>query len=117
MTVYHEDDDDAALWHKIAGIGDDRIIRIATSDNIWALGDSGRCGPCSEILYGHGDHIVGIGGFNCVTLGHHYEHPVVKHYYFCSQKVIDDLKMFQGFRDVLVVIQHEYTVRGEDKWR
>lgn len=68
-----------------------------------------------EDNYGHGDHIVGIGGFNCVTLGHHYEHPVVKHDYFGSQKVIDDLQMFQGFSDGMVVIQYEDIVRGEDK--
>ena len=59
VTVYHEDDDAAALWRKIAGLGDDRIIRIATSDNFWAMGDTGPCGPCSEIFYDHGDHIPG----------------------------------------------------------
>ncbi|MEC8108983.1 MAG: alanine--tRNA ligase-related protein, partial [Pseudomonadota bacterium] len=59
VTVYHEDDHAAALWRKIAGLGDDRIIRIATSDNFWAMGDTGPCGPCSEIFYDHGDHIPG----------------------------------------------------------
>ncbi len=50
VTVYHEDDEAANLWKKIAGLGDDRIIRIATSDNFWAMGDTGPCGPCSEIF-------------------------------------------------------------------
>jgi len=59
VTVYHEDDEAAGLWRKIAGLGDDRIIRIATSDNFWAMGDTGPCGPCSEIFYDHGDHIPG----------------------------------------------------------
>jgi alanyl-tRNA synthetase len=59
VTVYHEDDEAASLWKRIAGLGDDRIIRIATSDNFWAMGDTGPCGPCSEIFYDHGDHIPG----------------------------------------------------------
>ena len=59
VTVYHTDDDAHALWKKIAGLSDDRIIRIATSDNFWAMGDTGPCGPCSEIFYDHGDHIWG----------------------------------------------------------
>jgi alanyl-tRNA synthetase len=59
VTVFHEDDEAANLWKKIAGLGDDRIIRIATSDNFWAMGDTGPCGPCSEIFYDHGDHIPG----------------------------------------------------------
>ena len=59
VTVYHEDDEAANLWKKIAGLNDDRIIRIATSDNFWAMGDTGPCGPCSEIFYDHGDHIPG----------------------------------------------------------
>ena len=59
VTVYHEDDDAAYLWKQIAGLDDDRIIRIATSDNFWAMGDTGPCGPCSEIFYDHGDHIPG----------------------------------------------------------
>jgi alanyl-tRNA synthetase len=59
VTVYHEDDEAFGLWKKIAGLPDDRIIRIATSDNFWAMGDTGPCGPCSEIFYDHGDHIPG----------------------------------------------------------
>ncbi len=59
VTVYHDDDEAFGLWKKIAGLSDDRIIRIATSDNFWAMGDTGPCGPCSEIFYDHGDHIFG----------------------------------------------------------
>lgn len=59
VTVYHTDDEAAALWRKIAGLPDDRIIRIPTSDNFWSMGDTGPCGPCSEIFYDHGDHIPG----------------------------------------------------------
>ncbi|TCR84016.1 alanine--tRNA ligase [Rhizobium sp. BK376] len=59
VTVYHTDDDAFNLWKKIAGLSDDRIIRIATSDNFWAMGDTGPCGPCSEIFYDHGDQIWG----------------------------------------------------------
>ncbi len=59
VTVYHEDDEAFGLWKKIAGLPDDRIIRIATSDNFWAMGDTGPCGPCSEIFYDHGPHIPG----------------------------------------------------------
>ncbi len=59
VTVYHDDDEAYNLWKKISGLGDDRIIRIATSDNFWAMGDTGPCGPCSEIFYDHGDHIPG----------------------------------------------------------
>jgi alanyl-tRNA synthetase len=59
VTVYAEDDDAARLWAKIAGLPEARIIRIATSDNFWAMGDTGPCGPCSEIFYDHGDHIPG----------------------------------------------------------
>ena len=59
VTVYHEDEDAAYLWKKIAGLDDDRIIRIATSDNFWAMGDTRPCGPCSEIFYDHGEHIPG----------------------------------------------------------
>jgi len=59
VTVYHEDEEAASLWRKIAGLPDGRIIRIATSDNFWAMGDTGPCGPCSEIFYDHGDHIPG----------------------------------------------------------
>tara|TARA_R110002124_G_scaffold142074_18_gene306845 strand:- start:1500 stop:4139 length:2640 start_codon:yes stop_codon:yes gene_type:complete len=59
VTVYAEDDEAATLWKKIAGLSDDRIIRIATSDNFWSMGDTGPCGPCSEIFYDHGDNIAG----------------------------------------------------------
>ncbi|MRG72813.1 alanine--tRNA ligase [Alphaproteobacteria bacterium HT1-32] len=59
VTVYHEDDQAFDLWKKIAGLPDDRIIRIPTSDNFWAMGDTGPCGPCSEIFFDHGDHIPG----------------------------------------------------------
>src|SRR6195952_4599858 len=59
VTVYADDEDAAALWRKIAGLPDDRIIRIATSDNFWRMGDTGPCGPCSEIFYDHGPAIPG----------------------------------------------------------
>ena len=59
VTVYSEDDDAHGLWKKIAGLTDSKIIRIPTSDNFWAMGDTGPCGPCSEIFYDHGDHIPG----------------------------------------------------------
>ena len=59
VTVYSEDDDAARLWAKIAGLPEQRIIRIATSDNFWAMGDTGPCGPCSEIFYDHGEGIPG----------------------------------------------------------
>ena len=59
VTVYHEDEEAAGLWRKIAGLSDDRIIRIATSDNFWSMGDTGPCGPCSEIFYDHGPSIAG----------------------------------------------------------
>jgi len=59
ITVYAEDDEAFALWRKIAGLPEERIIRIATSDNFWAMGDTGPCGPCSEIFYDHGPGIAG----------------------------------------------------------
>ena len=59
VTVFHEDDEAFNFWKKIAGFSDDRIIRIATSDNFWSMGDTGPCGPCSEIFYDHGDHLAG----------------------------------------------------------
>jgi len=58
-TVYHTDDEAFNLWKKISGLPDERIIRIATNDNFWSMGDTGPCGPCSEIFYDHGDHIEG----------------------------------------------------------
>ncbi|WP_445192919.1 alanine--tRNA ligase [Sphingomonas sp. Tas61C01] len=59
VTVYHNDDQAFDLWRKIAGLPDERIIRIATKDNFWAMGADGPCGPCSEIFFDHGDHIPG----------------------------------------------------------
>ena len=59
VTVYHDDDEAFGHWRKIAGLPESRIIRIPTSDNFWAMGDTGPCGPCSEIFYDHGDHIAG----------------------------------------------------------
>ena len=59
VTVFSEDEDAADLWKKIAGLTDDRIIRIPTSDNFWRMGDTGPCGPCSEIFYDHGPSIPG----------------------------------------------------------
>jgi alanyl-tRNA synthetase len=59
VTVFSEDEEAAGLWKKIAGFGDDRIIRIPTSDNFWQMGDTGPCGPCSEIFYDHGPSVAG----------------------------------------------------------
>ena len=59
VTVYSEDEDAATLWKKIAGLNDKRIIRIPTSDNFWAMGDTGPCGPCSEIFFDHGEDVEG----------------------------------------------------------
>lgn len=58
-TVYHTDDEAAMLWKKIAGLSDDKIIRIPTKDNFWSMGDTGPCGPCTEIFYDHGGTIWG----------------------------------------------------------
>ncbi|MEO6199022.1 MAG: alanine--tRNA ligase, partial [Sphingomicrobium sp.] len=59
VTVYHTDDQAFDLWKQIAGLPDERIIRIATKDNFWAMGPDGPCGPCSEIFYDHGEHLAG----------------------------------------------------------
>lgn len=59
VTVYHDDDEAFGLWKKIAGFSDDRIIRIPTSDNFWSMGDTGPCGPCSEIFYDQGEALAG----------------------------------------------------------
>ena len=58
-TVYAEDDEAANIWKKVAGFNDSRIIRISTSDNFWSMGDTGPCGPCSEIFFDHGEDIAG----------------------------------------------------------
>jgi alanyl-tRNA synthetase len=59
VTVYHTDDEAANIWKKVAGLSDDRIIRIPTNDNFWMMGPTGPCGPCTEIFFDHGDHIWG----------------------------------------------------------
>src|SRR5208337_5259503 len=59
VTVYHDDDDAFNLWKKIAGFPDDRIIRIASADNFWSMGDTGPCGPCSEIFFDQGETFAG----------------------------------------------------------
>jgi alanyl-tRNA synthetase len=59
VTVYHTDDEAASIWKKLTGFSDSKIIRIATNDNFWSMGDTGPCGPCSEIFYDHGDKIAG----------------------------------------------------------
>jgi len=59
VTVFADDDDAAAIWKKVAGLPDEKIVRIPTSDNFWRMGDTGPCGPCSEIFYDHGPHIPG----------------------------------------------------------
>ncbi|QJD17597.1 alanine--tRNA ligase [Paracoccus sanguinis] len=59
VTVYHTDDEAATIWKKVAGLGDDRIIRIPTDDNFWRMGPTGPCGPCTEIFYDHGPSIWG----------------------------------------------------------
>ncbi|MGH1417546.1 MAG: alanine--tRNA ligase [Hyphomicrobiaceae bacterium] len=59
VTVFHEDEEAAKIWKKVAGLSDDKIIRIATSDNFWSMGETGPCGPCSEIFFDHGDKIAG----------------------------------------------------------
>lgn len=59
VTIYHDDEEAAKIWKKVTGFGDDKIIRIATSDNFWSAGDTGPCGPCTEIFFDHGAHIAG----------------------------------------------------------
>ena len=59
FTVFNEDDEAFNLWKKISGLGENRIIKISTSDNFWSMGETGPCGPCSEIFYDHGDHLKG----------------------------------------------------------
>ncbi len=59
VTVFHEDDEAFGLWRRISGLPEERILRIATSDNFWSMGETGPCGPCSEIFYDHGPHIPG----------------------------------------------------------
>ena len=59
VTVFHEDNEAFKFWKKIAGLSENRIIRISTSDNFWSMGETGPCGPCSEIFYDHGDHLKG----------------------------------------------------------
>jgi len=59
VTVYYEDNDSFNLWKKITGLSEDKIIKISTSDNFWSMGDTGPCGPCSEIFYDHGDKLKG----------------------------------------------------------
>ena len=59
FTVFNEDEEAFKLWKKITGLGEDKIIKISTSDNFWSMGETGPCGPCSEIFYDHGDHLTG----------------------------------------------------------
>jgi len=59
VTVFKDDDDAFNLWKKIAGLNDNRVIRISTSDNFWSMGETGPCGPCSEIFFDHGNHLKG----------------------------------------------------------
>ncbi len=59
FTVFNEDEEALNLWKKISGLGEDKVIKISTSDNFWSMGETGPCGPCSEIFYDHGDHLKG----------------------------------------------------------
>ena len=59
VTVYKDDDEAASIWKKYAKLSDDRIIRIGSSDNFWSMGETGPCGPCSEIFYDHGEKVWG----------------------------------------------------------
>src|SRR6267143_4536775 len=56
-TVYRDDDDAFALWKRVAGLGDDRVLRLGEKDNFWAMGDTGPCGPCAEVHFHQGDHL------------------------------------------------------------
>ena len=60
VTIYHDDEDAFQIWKKISGFNDDRIIRISTNDNFWSMGETGPCGPCSEIFYDHGEEYDGL---------------------------------------------------------
>src|SRR5262245_66464273 len=59
VTIYHDDEDAYRIWKKVSGFTDSKIIRIATSDNFWSAGDTGPCGPCSEIFLDQGDKVAG----------------------------------------------------------
>ena len=59
VTIYHDDEQAFSAWKKITGFGDDKIIRISTNDNFWSMGETGPCGPCSEIFYDHGENYQG----------------------------------------------------------
>jgi alanyl-tRNA synthetase len=59
VTIYHNDDESQKLWQKISGFSDKKIIKIKTDDNFWSMGETGPCGPCSEIFYDHGENIFG----------------------------------------------------------
>jgi alanyl-tRNA synthetase len=59
VTIYHDDDEAYGIWKKVTGFSDDKIIRIATNANFWMMGDTGPCGPCSEIFFDHGDKVAG----------------------------------------------------------
>ncbi len=59
VTVFHEDEESFSLWKKVAGLSENKIVKISTSDNFWSMGDTGPCGPCSEIFFDHGDKLKG----------------------------------------------------------
>ena len=65
VTVHASDEEAAGIWKKVSGLSDDKIIRIATDDNFWRMGDTGPCGPCTEIFYDHGEHIWGGAAGQC----------------------------------------------------